>query len=185
MTDKKTKCEKLCSDCRYMNYSFEDEEFVHYCTAHKKTVDSSCVTGSLITLPALCINHNKNGQCKKFKALSYIRLRNLLIEYLDDNECDWACRSTIKRTLAENLLMCIRDEKSKLLEEIFTGDSPYDHTIIVTKDAIEKSLEARECKLDESKDPINGGCYVDKKPEIEIKREQSWINRVKKAMRDD
>lgn len=177
-------CKNLCIECKHYDdtqrmfkfsepYCSDEPE----CRAYKK-VETSCVDGEDTSKLDLCKDHNKNGNCTRYEALPYIQLRDLLETYIHDESYDWACRTSIKRDLAEDLLRVINGEKSQYLEKIYTGDSPSDEHTVITKEAIRSSIAFRGYRLDsyDENRNINDGYYI-KKKEIS---ERGWLQRVRR-----
>ena len=135
----KKKCKHICIECDHC-YNVSDTKC---CIAYPKTTIVSCVTGEETSCPALCAAHNKTGCCNKFKQLPYVRLKKLLIRYIKDNPLDWCCRTTTEVVVAKDLLSMLEGAESELVEGIYTGDSPYDYSIIVTEKAVEEAMRKR------------------------------------------
>lgn len=186
-------CKKLCTEC---SHCFEDHvklmgfdggntingEPTYCCDAYPKKDTTSCVTGETTTHRSLCSEHNSNGQCSKYKPLSYLRLKNLLKEYIKDNPMDWACRITPEHAIAEDLLQQLEGKDSRFVESIYTGNNPYEHTIVVTKDAIDRSLQARKYRLEAEHDgdSYGGGNDI---TETDYEKRKSWLTRKKRNLR--
>ena len=177
-------CKNLCIECKHYDdtqrvfkfsgpYCSDEPE----CRAYKK-VETSCVDGEDTSKLDLCKDHNKNGNCTRYEALPYIQLRDLLETYIHDESYDWACRTSIKRDLAEDLLRVINGEKSQYLEKIYTGDSPSDEHTVITKEAIRSSIAFRGYRLDsyEEKDNYDGCSMTDE----DIREERGWLQRVRR-----
>jgi len=124
------------------------------------------------------IQNGGDIMCRRYEALPYIQLRDLLETDIHDESYDWACRTSIKRDLAEDLLRVINGEKSQYLEKIYTGDSPSDEHTVITKEAIRSSIAFRGYRLDsyDENRNINDGYYI-KKKEIS---ERGWLQRVRR-----
>ena len=176
------KCKVICIECKNIRNNLALSTCGSYyeearCEAYK-TVDTSCVDGEDTCKLELCKDHNKNGNCTRYKALPYIQLRDLLETYIHDEGCDYFARTSIKGKLAEDLLRVINGEESQYLEKIYTGDSPYDEHTVITKEAIRRSITQRGYRLDsyEEKDNYDGGSMTDE----EIREERGWIQRVRR-----
>lgn len=188
MTNKKKECEckKLCIDCRhhYNAQQFIGEYISPCCRAYQKKPKKSCIDGSVTaSRVALCENHNKNGLCKKFAPLPHIILIRILEEFgRKESLKDYFMRDTPKLVLLKELIKVLKDEQSQLLDNISTGDTPYDSAVVVSKEAIERSLKERGYKLGcQAKGKLYGECGVETTEE-ERSKEWSWINAVKKAL---
>ena len=176
------KCKVICIECKNIRNNLALSTCGSYyeearCEAYK-TVDTSCVDGEDTCKLELCKDHNKNGNCTRYKALPYIQLRDLLETYIQGEGCDYFARTSIKRDLAEDLLRVIDGEDSQYIEKIYTGDTPYDEYTVVTKEAIRSSIAFRGYRLDsyDENRNINDGYYISKK---EIS-ERGWLQKVKR-----
>jgi len=178
-------CRVICADCNFHNSKYINKEWVDICDAFIPNERRDCVTGEKQESISRCDEHNRKGNCKKFKPLSNVRLRDLLRDYLVDNPRDWAYRDTIEHVLAEDLLRVLEKKNSMFFDELFYDETPFDHAVVVSKKAIEDSLHYRDYRLDTIERPgMYGGLYgsYDKEYDDECKKERSWIARVKHAL---
>jgi len=181
---KKCKCKRICFECcHFVPYScgglYNHATVQEHCAAYPSKEIVSCVNGEKTTILANPGEYNKNGDCKKFKPLSNVRLMKLLKEYISDNSSDWACRPEIKKTLAKDLLKVLEGKKSDLVEGLYDGDTPYDYYVIVSKKAIEDSLRRRGYNIDYRRKNDVYGDWENTLNEDEYKKEKSWIKRMK------
>lgn len=173
---KEAACKHICIDCKHC---YDIGDAMPTCNVYKGKSKVSCITGAVSPEHnALCIDHNKNGQCKKYEPLANLVLKKMLQDYLDQNPPDYFGRKNVAMILAEDLLDVLNEKKSEWLEEIWDGDSPYDHYIIVTKGSIEESLRHREYKLKyEEKEGENGSGK--KLCEEKVKKQKLWLSKMR------
>lgn len=175
----KSTCKNLCVDCRnhtrnYANGSCGED----LCTAHEARKTTSCISGETHTSPVRCIDHNDKGQCKLFDAKEELRLIKALQEYGDRHPLDMFCRRTVDQVLVDDLLRVVEEKKSShYLEMVYDSDDPYSGGVVVTKKAINESVNRRGYNVDVSE--RGSGCYVESRTSEECRKERSWLARVK------
>lgn len=197
-------CKHLCIDCKHSyNLDFDTAyDFVYatsssnkyYCKKYEKVETvTNCVDGIAHdeTHYALCSKHNKNGNCEYFTPQPNARLISVLKLFLEEPESksDWACRNPISTFLARDLLNVLNGANSDYLERIYTFESPYSHSVVVTKKAIRDSISARcdniECSEDNFKYNDYTGAYGAGLSTDEICEEKSFVKCVKRFLGAD
>lgn len=176
---KKVSCKHLCIDCQHHNSKYVTwDNTEDLCSAHKARKSTSCINGETHTSTVRCIEHNDKGQCKLFDPKEELQLIKALQKYSDSHPLDIFCRRTVDQVLVDDLLRVVEGEESNYLEMVYDFEDPYSGGVVATVAAINKSINRRGYNISEV-ERGHCGSYVECRTADEIRKERSWLGRVK------